>query len=214
MYYLVYKITNSENNKYYVGAHKTLDKNDGYMGSGKYLKRAIEKYGEECFKKEILHECDTESEMWEKEKELVEIGSHTYNLKEGGFGGFDHVNIPEFREKKRIAGLKGSMALKKKLLNPEFKTAFCEKQSTLHKERFLKHPEQFSHLRYDWTGKTHKESSIKKMKETHSKNEHQKGSKNSMYGKMWITNGSESTRIMKNELIPHGWQKGRCKGRG
>jgi hypothetical protein len=37
----------------------------------------------------------------------------------------------------------------------------------------------------------------------------QKGEKNSQYGKIWITNGVESKRITKNELIPEGWAKGR-----
>ena len=45
MYYLIYKITNNVNNKIYVGKHKTENKNDGYMGSGTILNRAIEKYG-------------------------------------------------------------------------------------------------------------------------------------------------------------------------
>ena len=41
---VIYKIT-YPNGKIYIGVHKTEDMNDGYMGSGKVLKRAIEKYG-------------------------------------------------------------------------------------------------------------------------------------------------------------------------
>lgn len=61
------------------------------MGSGKILKRAIEKYGVEHFRKEILFEAYSSEEMFTKEKELVVLGPQSYNLKEGGRGGFDHL---------------------------------------------------------------------------------------------------------------------------
>lgn len=38
---------------------------------------------------------------------------------------------------------------------------------------------------------------------------HQQGSKNSMFGKMWITNDLESYRINKNDSIPQGYRRGR-----
>lgn len=46
-YYYFYKITNNINGKYYYGVHSTNNLNDGYMGSGTYLHRAYNKYGEE-----------------------------------------------------------------------------------------------------------------------------------------------------------------------
>ena len=37
----------------------------------------------------------------------------------------------------------------------------------------------------------------------------QTGSKNSQFGKMWITNGLENKSIFKTDIIPDGWKKGR-----
>ena len=92
MFYIIYKITNNLNIKYYIGKHQTKDLNDGYMGSGKLLKRAITKYGLKNFSKEILYVFQTEREMNDKEKELVTLDEMCYNLCEGGKGGFGYIN--------------------------------------------------------------------------------------------------------------------------
>jgi len=92
MFYTVYKITNIVNEKYYIGKHQTKELDDNYMGSGKALKVAINKYGIESFKKEVLYIFDNESDMNAKEKELVVINDQTYNLCDGGKGGFSYIN--------------------------------------------------------------------------------------------------------------------------
>ena len=92
MFYTIYKITNKRNNKFYIGMHKTTNLNDGYMGSGKLIKRAIKKYGIENFNKEILFIFDNEEDMKLKEKELVVLNEMSYNLLEGGTGGFGFLN--------------------------------------------------------------------------------------------------------------------------
>jgi len=48
-----------------------------------------------------------------------------------------------------------------------------------------------------------------KRKEAFKNIQHQQGEKNSQFGKMWITNGIDSTRILKNSSIPEDWRKGR-----
>lgn len=96
MYYTVYKITNKIDGKFYIGTHKTDNLNDGYMGSGKYLNNAQQKHGLENFEKEIMFIYDNSDDMFKKEAELVDEvflkNENTYNIKLGGFGGFDHIN--------------------------------------------------------------------------------------------------------------------------
>lgn len=96
MFYTIYKITNLLDGKIYIGSHKTKKLDDAYMGSGKYLKAAQKKYGMENFKKEILFIFDNPEEMYVKEAELVNeeflVTENTYNLKVGGFGGWDYLN--------------------------------------------------------------------------------------------------------------------------
>ena len=95
-HYLVYKTTCLLNGKIYIGQHQTYDIDDGYLGSGILIRRAIEKYGKENFKREILFECSTREEMNAKEAELVNEEflkrNDVYNLKQGGEGGWDFIN--------------------------------------------------------------------------------------------------------------------------
>ena len=96
MHYLIYKITHRDSGMYYIGAHKTNDINDGYMGSGKYIKLAQKHYGIENFDKEILFDFLTEDEMWKKEEELVDFKDKmSYNMTAGGIGGWSHANTDE-----------------------------------------------------------------------------------------------------------------------
>jgi hypothetical protein len=54
IYYFIYETTNIVNLKRYRGIHKTSKIEDGYLGSGTVLLNAIEKYGKQNFKREIL----------------------------------------------------------------------------------------------------------------------------------------------------------------
>lgn len=107
MFYIIYKITNLINEKIYIGAHKTSDLEDNYMGSGKIIRNAINKYGVENFKKEILYLLESEEEMYAKEKEIVDTSFLTredvYNLKEGGHGGFDFINSNNIKNYQKVS---------------------------------------------------------------------------------------------------------------
>lgn len=86
--FYIYKITNIQNGKYYIGAHETTNFNDDYMGSGKLLKQAIDKYGIENFKKEILHICKDRKDLYFQESIYVDQkcveDSYSYNMTLGG----------------------------------------------------------------------------------------------------------------------------------
>ena len=65
MYGFIYITTNLINGMKYVG-QKQYDKYGrwkSYLGSGIYLKRAINKYGEENFTREIIEECETKEQF-------------------------------------------------------------------------------------------------------------------------------------------------------
>lgn len=88
MYYLIYETTNLINGKLYRGAHQTENIDDGYLGSGKLITRAINKHGKEKFSRSILCYCDTKEDMICKEAEYVDEAwvndKTTYNLQTGG----------------------------------------------------------------------------------------------------------------------------------
>lgn len=89
-YNYVYKVTNLINNKEYIGVHRTNNIEDGYMGSGKYIKRSIQKHGIGNFKKVIIAFFNTYKDALALEKKLVTEEyinkPNTYNIKEGGYG--------------------------------------------------------------------------------------------------------------------------------
>ena len=69
----LYKITNNINNKFYYGIHSTNKLNDNYMGSGKRLHEAYNKYGVNNFTKEIICFKSTRQEINDLEREIVDI---------------------------------------------------------------------------------------------------------------------------------------------
>jgi group I intron endonuclease len=198
MFYTIYKITNKIDGKIYIGKHQTKDINDGYMGSGKHLRRAIAKYGIENFSKEILFQFDNEAEMNTKESELVTeefcMREDTYNLCPGGKGGWGYINkhnlTPRFsgkrhkKESRKIMSEKAKLAMSLGIIIP-----------------------LNSSTRLDWTGRVHSEEAKEKI--GNSMRGKQMGKQNSQYGSYWITNGIESKKIKKDEPIPEGWNRGR-----
>lgn len=115
------------NNKTYIGAHTTDNLDDGYIGSGKLLLKAIKKYGKDKFTTEIIKFFDSKSEMYKYEAELVNeayLKTNTYNLKLGGEGG-GISNKPRSQETR----LKISKSQKGKPKHPGFPD-ICRKVQT------------------------------------------------------------------------------------
>lgn len=89
-YYGLYKITNLVNGKMYIGQHITSNLDDGYMGSGKIIRMALQKYGKNNFKKEWLGFYEDADELNYMELVFVDetwvSRADTYNISLGGGG--------------------------------------------------------------------------------------------------------------------------------
>lgn len=87
-YYFIYETTNLLDGMVYRGYHSTNNLDDGYIGSGKYFWSAVNKYGKENFKTEILEFCSCWDEMIEREEFYVDDEFYklptNYNLQKGG----------------------------------------------------------------------------------------------------------------------------------
>lgn len=92
MKYILYRTVCLVNQKFYIGKHQTENLDDGYLGSGIRLQRAIEKYGRDSFVREILGIYSSAEELNAAEKaavtEEVLMDPNCYNLATGGQGGF------------------------------------------------------------------------------------------------------------------------------
>lgn len=209
MFYTIYKVTNLLNENIYIGKHQTKDLNDGYMGSGKHLKRAISKYGIENFKKEILFVFDNEKEMNDKEAELVNdnfvLREDTYNICVGGQGGFSYIN-----SKGLLTSEIRSEAAKQRWKNENYREKVIPLiTKKLHSKKARLKAKEVIDNRYPdgiWYGKTHDKESKIKIGKANSKK--QRGENNSQYGTKWITNGKEIKKIDAECKIPEGWVYG------
>tara|TARA_R110000803_G_scaffold204433_2_gene270438 strand:- start:877 stop:1449 length:573 start_codon:yes stop_codon:yes gene_type:complete len=91
MYGFIYITTNHVNGKRYLGMCRYGKPNwKNYLGSGKALKRAIIKYGQESFTRDIVCKADTKEDLSNKEIELISQfkcvkSSDWYNIADGGY---------------------------------------------------------------------------------------------------------------------------------
>ena len=216
MFYTIYKTINLINGKVYIGKHETENQNDNYLGSGNNIKRALNKYGKENFKKEILFIFDTEDEMNAKEAELVTeefvLEDTNYNICPGGKGGWGYINKNNLspinngseRHLTRCskAGIKSAEKQKELMKNEEWVKNKSLAISSVSKQRIKdagKH----------WNKGVLKHTDEWKLNQSNLMKEKQGGLKNSQYGSIWITNGCENRKMKSDGVIPEGWYKGR-----
>jgi hypothetical protein len=178
----LYQITNIVNNKIYIGVHKTNDLNDGYMGSGTAILRAIKKYGIENFRKDILDYFDTYELVLLAEERIVDkdfiLREDTYNLRQGGIGGFDHLN--DRSESHILRTRKGAL----------MRVANSKKNKTGVYAKGYVNPFKNKALQAEMLFRA---VSFNK-------------------GSIWINNGERSSKIKKDNPVPDGWIKGRIRG--
>jgi hypothetical protein len=213
-YYTVYRTQNIVNGKYYFGVHKTQDPYDKYLGSGKILKSAIAKYGEDRFLKNVCFIFDNAEEAFAKEDELIQtyrVDPMCYNLRKGGSGGFDYINsksnqtwrltavnkLNANRNAREAADLElKQMRYKQRMSNLTAPPASKEVLALLSKKAAM-----------IWTGRKHRDSSKELMRQ------HKIGEKNSMFGRKWMFHLELGNRFcLRNEfnrLLNAGWQFGR-----
>ena len=206
-YHFIYKTTNLINNKFYVGMHSTDDLEDGYFGSGKIIHYSVNKHGIENHKVEILEFFDSREALKRREAEIINeellANQLNMNLKFGGEGGWDHVEISpeELKERQRNGGK--SSGKRNGPLNG-FK-------SGLGSEHIRKKSAETINDRYEKWNIWHK--GIKRSAKTKERNSlASKGEKNSQYGTCWVCKNDEVKKVPKEELqkwLSLGWQKGR-----
>lgn len=205
MHYILYKITNTINGKIYIGVHQTENLDDGYMGSGEGIKRAIKKYGKGAFEKTILQEFQTIEEMFDAESKIVNEDfvsrADTYNRKIGGYGGFEDWNKMYSTDIRKLAGKKWWESLSQEEKEAHKKRAGeAFKNSAAYKKRIK-----------NW-GRPMTEEGKKKISAYAKRRFQENPSINPMKGKIWITDGTKSQAIFPVDFQKWeslGFRKGR-----
>jgi hypothetical protein len=207
-YHFIYKTTNLLNGKYYYGMHSTDDLNDGYYGSGKRLRRSLNKYGKENHNVEQLEFLPDRKSLISREKEIVNLNeiakNDCMNLMIGGKGGMI-IELYNNGHYSRIAKIVGDLHAFRLKTDVEYRKNFIKRFSDM-----VKNNHKLGKYNYGtFTNKKHTEETKKLMSIKASK---RIGDKNSQYGTCWITkNGKNKTikLIQLNEYLILGWIRGR-----
>jgi group I intron endonuclease len=159
-YFIVYKTINITNDKIYIGKRYTKNLNDGYLGSGIHIKRAVKKYGKNNFYREIVEFCKNKRQLNEREIFwIAELDARNpnigYNVSRGG----DGANLEHLTEES-----KKKIGEKNRINNLGEKNGMFGKHHT----EESKQKSRLSHLGQPsgMKGKHHKEESKEKTRKT------------------------------------------------
>ena len=232
MYY-IYLIVNKVNGKTYVGQRKSSKEYhlDNYMGSGKLLKKAKQKYGIENFEKFLIQYCYSKEETDKAERfwiaEYRSRGKAEYNIADGGqgasvgFKGKHHSEESKIKISESCKEVFKSEAVRQKLSKAHKGKNFSEdhKQNlseSLKGKNKGKHRTEEQRKRMSDTmkgennpfyGRQHSNETKRKISESKKgKPSWNKGKKLGSNGTHWYNNGEINVKAKK---CPEGFVKGR-----
>jgi hypothetical protein len=222
MIHCLYKTTNRLNGKYYIGAHSTNDLNfgtetwiDPYIGSGRYIYRALQQYGRKYFNVEIIAYFDKPDHAYQAENDIVTdiwIQKHKgemYNLTPGG-------NKPPKITKesaKKGAETRARIFLemfggRSPMADPEVRKKVSQSWSTEMKETAKQRTKNNNPM----TNPYFREKVSKaKLGKPNPYITQKNLTNNPMKNKCWITNEMLEMVIIKTDIMPDGWKLGRIK---
>jgi len=183
MFHYIYKTVNPKNGKYYIGKHTTNDLNDGYQGSGKWVRDCLKT--KTLIETTIIQMCNNEDEAYKLEEKLIEENINKklcMNMTYGGIGYKSGEKNPWFG-KKRSNETKRKISLKNSGINHGM---YGKKNSEFHKQR----------MKEVHTGKKHSEEWKKYMRKINM------GENNPMYNKTgyWLGKKLSEDHIQKIKL--------------
>lgn len=232
MYGYIYETINQVNGKKYIGQHVASEFDPNYKGSGKYLWKAINKYGWSKFEVRILCPCFSQDELDAEEIDYIRhcdaVNSpEYYNLQAGGHSG--NISGSKMSDEAR-----NNMSLRNLRLgrwqgdkNPSRNMEYTSERRLAISKRMKgllvgpKNPMYGKHhspaarqaISAKLSGENNPSYGKRPSDETRRKiSESRLGDKNPGANKIWITNGVQNKRVSVELLSVYtneGWKKGR-----
>lgn len=222
----IYITTNLINEKQYIGFHNGTE-DDDYLGSGKYLLRAVKKYGKENFRRKIIEECNLKDSLLLETYYIKNYDTLTpkgYNISPTGghrIGGKLNNSTKE-KIRKSLKGIKHSEERKKKISEAgkgrKYSKERCEKQrqSMLGKNKGKKMSNEAKQkISLAQIGKKHSEETKQKMSESHKGKlkgfKHSEEFKERIRKRQTGKKFSEETKKKQSEALKKYWKNKKIK---